>query len=305
MRTKRYNLPGSGLLSHSGMNTFLGCQKKYAFKYIDRVPPETGGEGPGALERGKAFHTLVETQGTADISPDLQCDPYELVRVQSAYDAYEAHLQMGALPRVQFKEAKLVSEEHQFIGFVDGISEREDGAWMLTEMKTSQRFDPVSWATLRVNFQISLYTVFATEFAHREMLDYDQLKGVSYQKIIFSAKKPLQPTKKKRPNPESPAEFKARIEGDTKIHHQMVIPTDHAKLSALATFDLVKQGIHALRGDSRLATRNTQNCFAYGRVCEYFGACHGVSFEDLEDDSATTRIANDLDEIDGLGALVD
>jgi len=296
MRPRRYNLPGSGLLSHSGMNTFLGCQKKYAFKYIDRVPPETGEEGPGALERGKAFHTLVETGGAGDIATDLQGDAYELVRVQSAYDAYEAHLQMGALPRVQFKEARLISDEHQFIGYVDGISEREDGSWMLTEMKTSQRFDPIQWATLRVNFQISLYTAFAMDFAHRELLDYDQLKGVSYQKIIFSAKKPLQPTKKKRPNPESPQEFAQRIAGDTKIHHQMVVPTDHAKLSAVSTFDLVKQGIHALGGNSRVATRNTQNCFAYGRVCEYFGHCHGVSFEDLEEDSATTRIANDLDE---------
>lgn len=277
------------------MNTFLSCQQKYIFKYVDRREPEVGGEGVQAIDRGRAFHTLVETNGAASVETDLQSDPYEHAVVYSAFNTYESLRQAGAIPSIKLKEAWISSEEHQFIGKIDGMAELSDGSWMLAEMKTSKRFDPVGWATLQINTQIALYSAFALEFATKNWLEYDRLIGTSYQKVIFSAKKPLAPTKKKRPYKETPEAYAERIKDDAKVHHQLVVSTPAARADALHTFERVKETIHSFTTQSTgLATKNTGNCFQWGRVCEFFGACHGKSFEDLEEDSGTTIIENDL-----------
>lgn len=299
-----FKLPGSGLLSYSGMALFLGCPRKYGYRYFDKVEQEV--TDTSALDRGRVFHLLVEKNG--DVSPhklatEVGGDMYELAKVTAAYSAYRK--MAAALPSLDLKEVKIVSEEHQFIGFVDGIGIEASGQWRLGEMKTTTRFDPLKWATLAINPQIALYTAFAGEFAHGEFLALSDLQGVSYRTVTYSGKDPLEPSKnpltpktgKVRKNArlekETVNDYARRIAGDSQVYHQMVSPTEEARLSALQSFGAVKEAIHDARGRSGDLVKNAGNCHAYGRPCEYFEHCWGLNPEVTEPE---TQIINNLDD---------
>lgn len=290
----KYKLPGRfGTLSYSGMNTFLGCQRQYAYRYIDKIPVE---EVPaGAMDRGRAFHLLAEHQG--EVSPpvllaEVGGNPFEAIKVQSAYRKYRARELSGALPAMQHREIVIRSEELQFYGIVDMIGVKDSGKWMLGELKTTTKLDAMRWSTLPMNTQIALYTAMSGEFAHEQFLALEDLEGVSYRVATMSAKKRLGPTKtKKRPNAETEEEFAERIKDDGEVYHQIVTPLPEAVQSTLQTFESVKEGIHNLAGDSKKAIKNTGNCFAYGRICDYFATCHG--FEPHVDEE-TLDITDDL-----------
>lgn len=286
MPRQRFKLPGSGLLSYSGMSMFLGCPRKYAYRYIDRV--ERAETDTSAMDRGSAFHLLVETNGEASqeqVSEDLKENPYEVAKVVTAYRAYHKYEADGLLPKMNHSEVKIVSDEHQFIGYVDMIGVQKDDRWMLGELKTTSRFDPVKWATLSINTQIALYCEMSSEFAHDEFLEMNDFQGVSYRTVELSSKRPLKATKK-RTQGETPDEYGQRIANDTKIFHQMVSPSEEARLSALQCFSTVKEAVHNLRGRSGHAVKNPGNCYAYNRPCEYFEHCWKIkphSDEDIED----------------------
>jgi hypothetical protein len=288
----KYKLPGSGLMSYSAMSLFLGCPRKYGYKYFDRVDTEE--RDTSAMDRGRAFHLLVELSGTQKAVTQAFIEVgesyHELARVRVAYERYRDMEQSGALPKMTAREVKIVSEEHQFIGYVDMIGVDDNGKWRLGELKTTQRFDPVKWATLRINQQIALYTSFADEFAHKEFLSMGDLEGVSYRTVQLSGKKPLEaskvqttptgrPKKGARAEKESPDDFERRIAGDTQVYHQMVHPTREACLSAAQGFRFVKEAVHSARGRSDALPKSAGNCFAYNRACEYFAHCWGMQPE--------------------------
>lgn len=272
----RYNLP-NGFMSFSAMTTFQMCPRKYAYQYIDKVEPE--GTDTGALDRGSAFHKLVETSGRVDevtLDETVGGNPYDLAKVKSAFSLYHGMEQEGLLPRMTHREVRLRSEQHQFIGYVDMIGVEPDGRWRLGELKTAGRFDPVKWGTLPVNAQISLYTAFAGEFAHSEFLSMDDMQGVSYRTVVLSAKRPKGPTKKEPHAKESADDFARRIEGDAKVYHQIVAPLPEAIAAAKQGFEYTKAAVHDLKGNSGRAPKHTGNCFAYNRPCQFFQHCHGI-----------------------------
>lgn len=284
MKPKQYNLPGPNLLSYSGMTTYLACPRKYAHRYIDKIEMED--VDTSAMDRGRAFHLLAQHWGKVSdalLLHELDNDQFELAKVQDAFNAYVNMTQSGALPVLNLQEVKIVSEEHQFIGYVDGIKiDDATGQWMLGEIKTAARLDPVKWATLSVNQQISLYTSFAGEFAHGQFLDLDDLIGTSYRTVTLSQKRPSKGTKKD-PRPEGADAFAKRIAGDSAVYHQMVKPTAEACHSARQSFEHVKAAVHDLNGDAKRAVKNSGNCYAYNRPCEYFAHCWGLEPEVKDD----------------------
>lgn len=273
MGVKRYNLPGKGLLSYSGMSTFLGCPRKYAYRYIDHVEEESGDRS--AMYRGTAFHKLVEFGGAVtdgDTLTQVDGNEYEAAKVKAAFSVYHAMETDGLLPKMNHREVRLLSDEHQYIGYVDMMGVDDDGKWRLGELKTTARFDALKWGTLSINTQIALYTAFAGEFAHEQFLDMNDLEGVSYRTVLLSAKRPLKPTNK-RLGMETPDAYAARIAGDAKVFHAMVSPSEEARVSALQSFNAVKEAVHDLGGNSGKAIKNPGNCHSYGRACEYFEHC--------------------------------
>lgn len=269
----KFNLPGSGLLSFSGMSTFLSCPRKYAYRYIDKVEAED--TDTSAMDRGKAFHKLVEKAGNVG-ADELELEPYDHARVTTAYKVYENLQINSALPVLNHHEVRIIDEQHQFIGYIDGVGIQESGKWYLGEVKTTASFDPIKWATLATDYQIALYSNFCGDFAHEQFLAKEDLRGVSYRTIVMTKKRPLSVTKK-RLTEESPEDYASRIAGDAKVYHQMVVPLEAAKNDALQSFAVVKDAIHGLRGDSKKAHKNPGNCRAYNRPCEFFEHCWQVN----------------------------
>lgn len=318
MKPRRYKLPGDGLLNQSGMMAFLACNRKYAYTYIDRLPRVF--DTITALDRGSAFHLLAETRGEAraDAQRKLSHDPFETARVFLAYDAYKAQEDAGMMPPLTLAEQRVVSEEHQFYGTIDGIGvDDATGKWWLGEIKTTERFDPIRWQTLEINFQIALYTEMAKlEFAHEQFLSAADFTGVSYRTVEFSSRKPLKGSKQANPRAsrtrpprpgeakdayktrlktdETAEEFRERIKNDAKVFHKMVSTSDEARLSALQSFGAVKEAIDRLGTKSSNYVKNPGNCFSFGRPCEFFAACWGIS---VEEQKPELDVENDLDEV--------
>jgi len=290
-KAKKYNLPTykdhGGLLSNSAMNMYFTCPRKYGYKYFDKVPTEE--VAAAAMDRGSAFHQLVEDDGKTveDVLLDIVGrDLFELAKVKVAYTKYRTFQDRGLLPKLEKNEEKLISEEHQFIGYCDNIGVQDNGKWMLGEIKTTTRLDPLKWNLLEMNTQISLYSIFLKEFAHKNFLDWDDYLGVSYRTITMSQKKPLLQNKRNKSD-ETAHEFRERIKNDSDVFHKIVRPTDDAKHSALQAFETAKAGISEMRGRSDAGCKNTNNCFAWGRACEYFTHCHGL---DPHNDSVSGTI---------------
>lgn len=300
----KFNIPvKSKLLSHSAMNKFLGCPKKYAYHYIDHVEVEQ--VDTTAMDRGRAFHMLLEHDGDVpdgELLDELDRDLYELAKTKAAYRKLKSYQDRKLVPVLETREMKIISEEHQFIGYCDSIGVNDDtGKWMLGEMKTTSAFDPQKWNLLAMNTQISLYKNFCEEFAHENFLDQEDFSGVSYVTVTYSRKKPGKKstakklTKASRRADETASEYQTRIKDDSEVYHKIVDPTPEAVNSAVQTFNAVKQAIHDLKGNSGNAIKNTENCFAWHRPCQYFSHCHGIDpFQDEETIKNEATIENDM-----------
>lgn len=276
------------------MMEFFACPRRYAFRKIEKIEPE---DTPApALDRGTAFHHLVETGGRERDAALVDLDPFEAARVTTAYAEYKALEDSGALPSMTHREVKIVNEEAQFLGYVDMIAVDDvTGKWRLGELKTTMKFDPMKWATLRINTQICLYTAMSIEFAHAQFLDMADMEPVSYRTVLFSGKKPLLPTKSaRRKTAETPEEFEARIKADPKVYHQLVAPDQLAIRSALHTFEKAKEGIDTYFNNPADAPKNPGSCHLYNRACDFFEHCWGMKPELPE----TALTENDLDKLD-------
>ena len=274
MKQKQYWLPVK-LMSYSAMSLFQGCPRRYAFRYIDKIPADW--QGTGAMDRGTAFHALVEHDGAMPEGlPEL--NPFDTAKVKSGFRKYKEYQAAGHLPEMEVGELKLVDEERQFIGYVDRHAILKNGAWRLGEMKTSERFDPMQWQLYPVNPQIALYAEMAQKWANANLLSNDDFLGFSVQKVIFSAKRPGKARKSKAA--ESPEAFAERIREDTRIFVQNVTPSEVVRAEALLTFEHVKESVDHLGSSSSRYPKNIGNCMNFGRICEFAAHCHGAAFSE-------------------------
>lgn len=279
--SKRYNLP-NGALSFSSMSMFTACQQRFANRYVHRLQTEF--IGTDSMDRGWAFHKMVENienpePVVASVFSRLK-NSYEFERVNSAFNEFRSKVKDGLVPLLKGSELKLYSEQHQFVGFVDRYDiDEETGQWQLGEMKTSSRFDFNSWLLAPFSFQTALYLKLAMdEWAPSQTLSREDFAGYAYEKVIFSGKKPLKATKTKPE--ETPAQFRERIKGDTKVYHQRIEANVEIQAQAMQAFESAKEGVDLIMRNPSHATKNPSNCFQWGRPCEYMRQCWGLDMED-------------------------
>ncbi|MBZ0120532.1 MAG: PD-(D/E)XK nuclease family protein [Sandaracinaceae bacterium] len=67
-----------GPLSASSLATYASCPRKYAFRYVHRLPPE---HRPAALAFGRAVHSALEALHLARMDGEKLADPSKLVRI--------------------------------------------------------------------------------------------------------------------------------------------------------------------------------------------------------------------------------
>lgn len=268
------------LHSYSSIRSFLDCPRMWAYKYIDEVELEFSGSV--AMDKGKMFHELVEAENAIMPMADNGLSLFDTAIVRSAAKKY---LDMAhTLPKPTKREVKIINEEKQFIGFADSITINDDNSWLIGEMKTSSRFDPVEWAINQVSMQTALYKVMSKPWCAENFLSQNDFQGVSFKKIILSAKKPLK-GRGKSAVPETLEQYEERIKDDAKVYHQIFAVSEAQERCAIQTYDYVLASIKNLGEKSDAYPKCNNRCkTAYG-VCDYFEHCWGFGFDTQEEGS--------------------
>lgn len=277
-----------GLLSYSSMSKFLECPRKFAFQYIDKLEVESE-EGVGLL-RGRLFHNIIDTRdfSKSDAEPSLEQHNRALVR--AAAKMFLEKKDRGDFPVVTSTEQKIINEKEQFIGYVDEMSVDEvSGNWMVGELKTGSKFDPVKYAIAETKHQTALYKGMADEFCAERFLSPQDFAGLNYKEIIFPNIKPLK-GRGKNAVQETMEDFEKRAYEKTLVLHKIVKVADSTVNSALMTFRHVLDGIDNLGKNSDNYPKNCNSCLhPYFGICPYFKACWGV------DISLQDNISSDID----------
>lgn len=253
-------------LSTSRASTFLSCPRKFKFAYIHEREPIEPDEN---LELGTAWHHLLECHYRGLIVPTLKPNPAQkLTRhhvefLNAAYRKYAA-LHAG-LP---FEEVLLVEEEREIplgadtlVCRFDGVVRHAGETWVLEIKTTSSDISPGSyyWERLALNQQVSWYMLAATELGYNPSgVIYDVLKKPGFR----------------RTKAESAEQFTNRCLSDLEAYPEKYFAREVVTRTSLE-IDEAKQNfgdIAKLIGTSAYP-QNTNNCFQFGRNCEYLPVC--------------------------------
>lgn len=178
------------LLTHSRQDCFKQCRRKHFYAYELGMRPITDAR---ALRMGSAFHAGVEGLGdTGDIPAACDAVRQHYAELPIGFDVYwweierETVLSIVCAYQWRWANARLevIATEHAFrvplrnpatgastpnfdlAGKIDGIVRLEDGRLAVKETKTcSEDLEAGSdyWRRLRMDHQISLYTIAARE----------------------------------------------------------------------------------------------------------------------------------------------
>ena len=289
---KRFWLPmRSGLLSFSAMSKFQECPRKWALQYIDNVQIEQE-EGDGLL-RGRAFHEAIETNDPEQAAANLK-DQADGALVRAASRKYLEAKQRGDFPKVTHVEQKIINEERQFIGYVDEMSIDDDnGNWMIGEMKTTKKFNPVEYAIMDIKPQTALYKAMSTPFCSSMGLSVKDFAGLSCKKIVFPGIRPLK-GRGKNAVPEAIEDFEKRAYDGVAIYHKIVKVTERVENDALLAFQHTLESIDHLGADSSRYPKHSNSCLhPYFGICPFFQTCHGINLS-LNDDIGSNLDCNEL-----------
>lgn len=273
---------GGLTLSHSSSNLILGCEQKYVYYKVDKVDKDIDAEdSTTAFDIGKAFHKILEDsnhQKPKAITEDLKAcaEEFNLDETQVALVHGMVLRYLRGTKGNGFKVVKceLKVEDPYVLGFIDLISKREDGSWVIADLKTAKSFYPTTRNALPRNRQLNLYSYFVPEIAKALNLEVDKFMGISYRVTT----KPGLKQKKK----ETYEEYVLRIADSAKFY-DCFVPKDqlrpeqfyqqHVRLYQIA------QDLHS---GKRPPIRNYNYCDSYFRPCEYWSRCHGRCFTEIE-----------------------
>lgn len=259
------------MFSHSRINCFKECPKKYQYKYIDKLYPLD--DQSAALSMGKSLHYGIEHGSSDKAIEEMDKNTYYIseqgetdkVIVMAMIDAYlkkfpnhsklehEVHLIGGLI------------EQDDFQMYLDGLEETDEGFWII-ETKSTSTLDDNYINKLDYNDQISRYYYFANMIVDKPLL------GIKYRII----KKPRIRQKKD----ESVVQFRQRLvellSQDDNIVELIITRTEDQIESCIkdTIYDM-----NVIKQTTRF-TKNLNSCTMYNKPCPYMNLCRNI--EDAE-----------------------
>jgi hypothetical protein len=275
------------------MSKFLECPRKFAYYYIDKIETEFE-EGQGLL-RGRAFHDVIDSGNFAKINEHIKDEPNRAL-VRAAARRFIEKKAVGDFPPVTHTEQKIVNEEECFLGYADEMSIDENtGAWMVGEMKTSSKFDPVQYAIAETKHQTALYKGMAKPFCSSKFLSVNDFAGLNYKAVVFPFIKPLK-GRGKAAVAETMEDFEKRAYEKTMILHKIIPVKDNIVDDAMFTFRHVVASIDHIGKNSNRYPKNCGSCnHNFFGLCEYFEICTGLNIT-LQDEISSDIDSSELPE---------
>jgi len=315
----------SNLITVSRMRDFNGCRRKHQIKYelgYRAAVPAT------AQSFGTLVHVGLETwwNTAANLQVALvamreksgECDAFEAAKAVVLLTGYDARwaLEMADLEvlgvEVEFRskirnpETGYPCHDLEVAGKLDAIVRRRSTGrvWFVEHKTSSEDLSAGStyWQRLRMDPQVSVYYEGMRALGHEpEGCIYDVLS--KFGERPFKAT-PMDKRKYKkdgtlyanqRENDETVLEFSDRIavkmaeNPDTYFGRAEVVRTEtelaESQKDTHATALMIRDGERLGRNP-----RNPGQCFTYGRVCEFFSLCCGMS--NLDDETKFKKLDN-------------
>ncbi len=231
--------------SISQIKTFKACRKAWEFKYLEHLVPVQPAE---SLATGKRYHELIEILEQGEQLPDEYTKEVAMATAYQKYILPQFHVVAAE------KELEKPLGDHILHGFVDGLS--DDG--FIVEHKTTS-------ADISEGGEYE-YNLLWDE----QVLAYMSLTGL--RKVHYTViRKPTIRLKKD----ESEKEFFQRMVEwyDTDTEQKIRVFTVERTDDEVAQFEDDFMMICDEMTHSGNHYRNTCNCNAWGRRCEYSSIC--------------------------------
>jgi hypothetical protein len=305
------------LLTYSSLTTFRNCRKKYFWRIVEQLVPQT--EDP-VLGFGSLVHlalkcwyetrdlemvrTVIDQATSTRVTDERRRRDWHLATAMLL--AYVARYRDEGIEVVALEKTfrgEIVNPEtgapsRSFVlgGKVDGIV-RQDGRTYLLEHKTASSIDGGYLERLWTDFQVSLYTRYV-----RETLGI-QIDGVLYNVLLkpaikqargetaaefearraeLIAKSKTGKSSAKQQFAESDADFQERLAlklaKPSAYHREMLyIGEDQIESIQAEVWELTKSLLEARRRNAWY--QNTSYCFHFNKPCPYFQLCRSGGSE--------------------------
>lgn len=219
--------------SASQIDTFRSCQRKWGYRYLDRICPPPS----KAAQLGSSVHAALENF-LVDNTPELRSPLWKII--EPGLKFLPNNLQKDQVE----KHFAFVEDEMFFHGFIDFHQHLEDKTWLIGDHKTCSSFDhALSPTSLKKDLQANIYARWAF---NNLSADKVRLRWIYYQ------------TKSKN---------QARCV-EAEIDNQENL--DNCR-SIFESAKEIEELVERKRASFTLP-KNTSSCFKYGR-CPYFAMC--------------------------------
>ena len=293
-------------LSHSGINTMLACEHKFASRYVYKTPVDSDYVDSKALHFGKAFHKILENCKhdyklcTTGMMREV-CNDFSLAwdndgaKIASCLRSYFA----GQDPKWKCIHTEVGFETDDHKGFIDAIFEHvDDKRWRIGDNKTSGvKLEVAIKAKLINDQQMNMYVWHAPFIALMLGLDIDKFDGISYREVekprhrwkpdIKERHEDLElsssstedvefykPTVTVTTRPETWAEFTQRC-GEPPYRETVLLRHEFIFLDrVVANIMQMTERARALEAIDAVPTRNMQACKQWGSPCPYWSQCY-------------------------------
>ncbi len=263
-------------ITFSEIKTFLTCQQRWKFRYIDLLTPETKSQ---AMLMGSYVHDQLATYYAGAGITEVGCDEnLEESNRQFSYIMVDAVIDAGKLKQFDVDPEKefmvdIPGRRTKFTGKIDGIVLDHNGRNILIEHKTTgNTFDKLI-KVLSESWQCKLYL-----WAISRLTDIPTWESC-YQII----EKPSRLRLKKNETESELLIRKAQWYRDTEHIHLFYKPMILSEIKAVPAFlyTIVGQMLNAL---NQGVTKNCEECesMIYKEGCPFLSVCQGGNTDHFE-----------------------
>ena len=271
-------------LSPSSLTLFTGCQRRYFYKKVVKVPVDSDVEEEvESLQVGKAFHQVLEDSKhvlegfplaaiQAIVANHELSDEVHTPLIFAMLKSYKDMHEKAGLTATHY-EVEVSTDK--FFGYVDVILQDEVGNWWIGDMKTAASFSQNLVPTLPMHPQLNLYAAHYKEIAAQLGLDPLKYKGCRYRLTTKS--------KMNRKEGEDFMSYVGRMLKTIKSF-DFILPKEIMRPELFASIHGAAESYikaHATDAEPTNFCQNFSNCMNFFRPCEFFSRCHGKNFSEM------------------------